>query len=641
MATAYYTPGVYIEEVDKGPKPIQGVGTSVTAFVGFTKRAIAVNEDGHTTRSILSQPTLVTNWTQFENSFGGLDENAYLPYAVQGFFNNGGITAWVISIRAFETHVAQALVMNEKGKAPSLMIHAKTGGAAGDKIKVLLREASSGDANSGDAKPKSDASSSIASERRRRPNDPSVTTEPPTAEGGQAASGESSTTASGSGGSSSSGSSSSGSSSSSGGSSSGGSSGGGATASATPSPTPADPSAFTVIVQAEGKADRSYQVRLDDLPVWSERNEQENHAFDDIKVWRMSKSGKLDDRKPKLATYALEGGAPTYDLDSLASDQQTLLLSDGVKTEDQEKEFFNRNGLSLFAGSAPRRRGIGALEAIDNFNILCAPDLAMAHQKGWIDDENFRGIQQQMLDFCKSTHYRFAILDAPYNKRTPAEILDWRMNMAGYDSMHGALYYPWIKIPDPVSGRSRFVPPSGYIAGIYSRSDSERGVHKAPANEVVAGTIDVQINVTRGEQDLLNPVGINCIRKFAGRGIRVWGARTLSSDPAWRYINVRRLFNYVEESIERSTQWAVFEPNDVYLWGKMRRDITAFLRTVWRSGALFGVDPNTAFYVKCDEELNPSEIRDQGMMICEVGLAPVKPAEFVVFRFSQYALPSA
>ena len=228
-----------------------------------------------------------------------------------------------------------------------------------------------------------------------------------------------------------------------------------------------------------------------------------------------------------------------------------------------------------------------------------------------------------------------------FNRQNPEDILNWRMNEAGYDSMHGALYYPWLKISDPLSGRSKFIPPSGHIAGIYSRSDSQRGVHKAPANEDISGVIDVKINVTRGEQDLLNPVGINCIRKFAGRGVRVWGARTLSSDPAWRYINVRRLFNFVEESVERSMQWTVFEPNDVYLWGKVNRDISAFLRVVWRSGALFGVDPNQAFYVKCDEELNPQEVRDQGLMICEIGMAPVKPAEFVIFRFSQYALPSA
>jgi phage tail sheath protein FI len=147
--------------------------------------------------------------------------------------------------------------------------------------------------------------------------------------------------------------------------------------------------------------------------------------------------------------------------------------------------------------------------------------------------------------------------------------------------------------------------------------------------------------VTKGEQDTLNPVGVNCIRAFPGMGIRVWGARTLSSNPAWRYINVRRLFNFVEKSIEGGTQWVVFEPNDIYLWGNVRRDVSSFLRTVWRSGALFGASEDQAFYVKCDEELNPRETRDVGQLVIEIGISPVKPAEFVIFRISQWAGPGS
>jgi phage tail sheath protein FI len=157
----------------------------------------------------------------------------------------------------------------------------------------------------------------------------------------------------------------------------------------------------------------------------------------------------------------------------------------------------------------------------------------------------------------------------------------------------------------------------------------------------VRGATGLPVQLTRGEQDALNPIGVNCIRAFPGRGIRIWGARSLSSDPAWRYINVRRLFNMVEESIERGTQWVVFEPNDPDLWARVRRDVTAFLRTVWTSGALFGATPNEAFYVKCDEELNPVEVRDLGQLIIEIGMCPVKPAEFVIFRISQWAGPAA
>jgi Bacteriophage tail sheath protein len=220
---------------------------------------------------------------------------------------------------------------------------------------------------------------------------------------------------------------------------------------------------------------------------------------------------------------------------------------------------------------------------------------------------------------------------------------EWRQNQAGYDSKYGALYYPWLAVTNPLGGdgANLLVPPSGHIAGIYARTDEERGVHKAPANSVVLGAVDLELNVTKGEQDTLNPVGINCIRAFPGQGIRVWGARTLASDPAWRYVNVRRLFNYVEASIEAGTQWVVFEPNDQDLWARVRRDISAFLRRVWHSGALFGATPEQAFYVKCDEELNPPEVRDVGQLIIEVGMAPVKPAEFVIFRISQWAGPNA
>jgi hypothetical protein len=181
------------------------------------------------------------------------------------------------------------------------------------------------------------------------------------------------------------------------------------------------------------------------------------------------------------------------------------------------------------------------------------------------------------------------------------------------------------------------VPPSGHVAGIWARNDDSRGVHKAPANEVIRGAIELEFGLTRGEHDQLNPIGINCVRAFPGQGIRVWGARTLSSDPEWRYLNVRRLFNFVEKSILNGTNWVVFEPNDQFLWAAVRRTISAFLRRVWRSGALFGQTPEQAFYVKVDEENNPEENRDAGILTVDVGIAPVKPAEFVVFRLSQFS----
>jgi uncharacterized protein len=189
-------------------------------------------------------------------------------------------------------------------------------------------------------------------------------------------------------------------------------------------------------------------------------------------------------------------------------------------------------------------------------------------------------------------------------------VKDWRVEKTRFDSKYATMFWPWVKALDPSTGLLRFIPPSGAIAGVWGRSDDTRGVHKAPANEIVRGAIDVETNITRTEHDLLNPENINVIRAFAGRGIRVWGARTLSSDPAWRYLNVRRLFNFMEESILNGTQWVVFEPNDANLWARIRRDIGAFLKLVWRSGALFGNTPEEAFYVKCDLETNPPEVRD-------------------------------
>jgi phage tail sheath protein FI len=255
--------------------------------------------------------------------------------------------------------------------------------------------------------------------------------------------------------------------------------------------------------------------------------------------------------------------------------------------------------------------------------------------------ERVKMVQTAMIAHCENMRYRFALLDTPPGLNAQ-QAKEWRQYV-NFDTSYAAMYYPWIEVADlSGSGKtSKFVPPSGHVVGIYNRSDAGRGVHKAPANEVVLGAINVEIALSKGEQDTLNPIGVNCIRSFPGRGIRVWGARTLSSDGSWRYINVRRLFILVGASLDSGMQWVVFEPNDNTLWAKVRRDVTSFLRVIWRTGALFGTTPDQAFYVKCDEELNPLEIRDLGQLIIEVGLAPVKPAEFVIFRLSQWAGPNA
>ena len=282
----------------------------------------------------------------------------------------------------------------------------------------------------------------------------------------------------------------------------------------------------------------------------------------------------------------------------------------------------------LFKGSEADRLGIRGLEAVEEITLLACPDAVAAYQWGAATEEDVKNIQTEMLDQCSRMKDRFAILDTPLGLSIQ-DTIAWRKVKMNFDSEFGALYYPWI------NANGRLVPPSGHIAGVYARVDSERGVHKAPANEIIRGVIGLERAISRNEQDQLNPISVNCIRSFPNQGIRIWGARTLSSNAQWRYINVRRLFSNVEESILQSTNWIVFEPNDEFLWNAIRRDIGAYLSLVWRSGALFGSTAQEAFYVKCDRETNPKELRDLGYCIIEVGMAPVKPAEFVVFRVSQ------
>jgi uncharacterized protein len=286
-----------------------------------------------------------------------------------------------------------------------------------------------------------------------------------------------------------------------------------------------------------------------------------------------------------------------------------------------------------FEGDVAKREGMGGLAAVDEVTMLVVPDIMTLAKNG--DDAEIRALQRKMIAHCEAAGDRMAILDAPPNL-LPHEVLEWRMNTAGYDSKMAALYYPWIEVSNPLTKQPMLMPPSGHMAGVWSRTDQQRGVHKAPANEVVMGANGLAFQVTHAEQGRMNQVGINCVRSFPGRGIRAWGARTLSSDPEWRYINVRRLFNYISESIMEGTQWSVFEPNDQRLWRSLRIAAKNFLTRAWRDGALFGATPDQAFYVKCDAETNPPEVIEAGQVICEIGIAPVKPAEFVIFRLSQY-----
>ena len=299
--------------------------------------------------------------------------------------------------------------------------------------------------------------------------------------------------------------------------------------------------------------------------------------------------------------------------------------------------------------------GLDVLATIDEIAIVAAPGQTGAE------------VYDALLSHCENLHDRVCILDAPadvadLNQLTqvavataptavkkrgaggdaPAAVSDDTSASGGLrprqsDNGFGAFYFPWITVRDALSGAIVDVAPSGHIAGIWARSDATRGVHKAPANEIVRGALNVRRRLTRDEQGILNPVGVNAIRLFTGEGVRVMGARTVAAGSSeYRYLNVRRLFCMVEESIEQSMRWVLFEPNNIPLWKSIERDVDAFLIRLWRDGALFGATPQEAFFVKCDRETNPQENIDAGIVTTIIGMAPVKPAEFVVFRISQF-----
>lgn len=269
---------------------------------------------------------------------------------------------------------------------------------------------------------------------------------------------------------------------------------------------------------------------------------------------------------------------------------------------------------------AGKRTGIQAFLDNDSVSIMAAPGVV---------DPN---VQLMLVAHCENLASRFAVLDMPKDAKKMDDIIAHREIV---DSNYAAMYHPWLEVFDPLDKRNIAIPPSGSVIGIYARSDNARGVHKAPANETVRGCVGLESQFNKGEQDILNPKGVNLIRSFPGQGIRVWGARTASSDPSWKYINVRRLFIFIEESIKANTNWAVFEPNDEVLWVRVKRTIDVFLTGLWRSGALAGSAPSEAFFVDCGRNTMSQDDIDNGRLVCVIGVAPVKPAEFVIFRISQ------
>lgn len=557
----YLSPGVYVEEVNSGAKPIEAVSTSTACFIGFTEKADFTREiDGElVTEDLLGTPVFVTNWTQYRERFGDLVPGAFLPQAVYGFFLNGGTRCYVLSVKTIPR--AQNSLLSSDGKA-RLGVRARQAGFDGASLRVRIEA------------PEAKASSA------------------PPAAAKKGKEGEAGDTAA-------------------------------AVEEALRVPAPGTEDngtgTFNLFVDKQSKSGE-----------WKTIETRRNVGLTEIQV----------EGKPEVR-FAFPNNKESNFVDLFVSDAGAPLAKITPRSQEQslviQPALMEPANYSSYQGDAVKRTGLEGLAQYDDISIVAIPDL-MTKTPGQdkLDLTMVKAVQTALIAHCEGLGDRVAILDTPPNM-TAQEVKNWRMNVTGFDSSYAAMYYPWIEVMDAATNQPIMMPPSGHLAGIWARSDSERGVHKAPANEIVRGCTKLQYNVTKGEQDTLNPVGVNCIRFFPGMGYRVWGARTLASDASWRYINVRRLFNMIEQTLRTSTMWAVFEPNDQMLWSRLRRDVGNFLMGLYSQGMLFGSSSTQAFYVKCDEEINPSFTRDLGQLFIEIGISPVKPAEFIIFRIGQWS----
>jgi hypothetical protein len=300
-----------------------------------------------------------------------------------------------------------------------------------------------------------------------------------------------------------------------------------------------------------------------------------------------------------------------------------FIAGNGVDGSEPGLNDYRGRNLPALPDGTVNRTGLAGFGEINEISIICAPD----HHK-------VPNLHSDLIAHCQQLKDRFAVLHSNPSTDTLDSVSTLRPPQ---DTSYAAFYFPWIKIIHPLTNQETKIPPSGHVSGIYAQTDINRGVHRAPANVVVAGPTGLEFEITKGEQDLLNPRGVNCLRAFPGRGIRVWGARTSSTNTLWKYINVRRLFLFIEGSIAEGTRWVVFEPNDQRLWARVRQSITQFLTTVWRNGALMGTRAEEAFFIKCDRTTMTQDDIDNGRLICIIGIAPVKPAEFVIFRITQFS----
>jgi len=518
----YLSPGVYVEEIELGPRPIEGVSTSTAGFLGETLRGP-------------EEPRFITGFEEFKRLYGGYvsTDASTLPFAIDGFFKNGGQRCFVGRI----AHENAAFMVADHDN------------------KIQFRAIGPGDwANRIAAKIEPATLQVVGAQPRFKLSVMYWDVAPPQ-----------------------------------------------------PLVDPTLPGTITDINRRE--------------PTILE-------VYDNLSV---------DSRSIDYFEKTINGGSSLIRVDHIdatvppttpANLQLGMLAANGtpgdngpatgVRIDDYKgriRPMFPPDGTSY-------RSGLAGFEQVDEIAIVVAPD--------------YHELDQQYTDIithCATLRDRFAITHSTPGTHTLANINGIRPPQ---DTTFAAFYFPWIKVFNPLINQDSLIPPSGHIAGIYAKTDVERGVFKAPANEVVVGARSLEFQITKANQDFLNPRGVNCIRVFPARGIRVWGARTASTNTLWKYINVRRYFLYVGESIDEGTQWVVFEPNDERLWARVRQTITQFLITEWRNGALMGTKPAEAFFVKCDRTTMTQNDIDNGRLICIIGLAAVKPAEFVIFRLTQF-----
>jgi phage tail sheath protein FI len=533
----YLSPGVYVEEVDTGNKPIEGVATSTAGFLGIAERGP-------------TEPTLVTSFSEYTRIFGRYVTNRYLARGVEGFFQNGGKRCFVARVVARTTAPAAAAATWPAGGA--ILPLSANGEGIWPNGRLAVKVSASG--------------LGVAGLFRLT----LMYWAPPTVLPATVLD-------------------------------------------------PTDPANSSHTDRREPTIIEVY----DNLSPDPLSTSYFRRRIDGVSVLVRSSAGNgtrpANNAGPVVAGYGASVAANQFFAGG--TDGGALQLADfrGELTRPAEV------GPPL----VPARPGFGlkGLEEVDEIAILCCPD---EHAVG--------GVTEDLIEQCERLKDRFAILQAAESAGSLTNLRPLRA------SKYGAFYFPWIRVFDPGTGLPLVLPPGGHMAGIYARSDIERGVHKAPANEVIRGLYldpadpyaGLQIQIAKGQQDLLNPRGVNALRYFTGRGNLVWGARTMSDDPDWKYINVRRLFIFVEESIEEATQWVVFEPNDEPLWARVRRSVGDFLTRLWMDGMLQGRTKEEAYFVRCDRTTMTQADIDNGRLIMLIGIAPVKPAEFVIFRIGQW-----